>query len=511
MTRLARVTAAAGSAVVLATALAACGSSSADSGSSTSQSLPIGLNGSVAYSFNPYDQSSLSDLEDPAYDTLIHYVDGELKPWLATSWDFKDPTTLELKLRNGVTFTDGTTFDAEAVRANFQYAIDNKANYGSLIFLQNVSGMTVVDPTTLDVTLSTPNPALPYDLSQNAGYMVSPKALQNPDGLKQAPVGTGPYVLDTAATRAGVSYSFKRNPDYWAAKENVFPYDTVTFTLQGDPNAAKNAAASGQVKALTVQPGTTIPGFTTVTSNSGNQSGFSGAWVDVTGTALKAMGDQRVRQALNYAIDRAKIAKAVYQDAAVAVPLVPVTKDSPAWSEQLGSMYPYDPDKAKQLLAEAGYPDGFELTMISLPPADQFAQAIAGQLQQVGVKVNIESHTSDLVQAVQSGTRPTGLLLSSLTGDFGQDMANLFSSTAFYNVHQADDPQLDALLKQAAQETDENARNHLYQQAAQRGADDAWFLGTVQLQTITAFDPKVVKVEPPDRGAIHLYDYHLPS
>jgi peptide/nickel transport system substrate-binding protein len=131
-------------------------------------------------------------------------------------------------------------------------------------------------------------------------------------------------------------------------------------------------------------------------------------------------------------------------------------------------------------------------------------------LQQIGVKVTIESHTSDLVQAVQSGTRPAGLLLQVLTGDIGQDLANLFSPAAFYNVHKADDPQLAGLLQQAAQQTDVSARNKIYQQAALRAAENAWFLGTVQLQTVTAFDPKVVTVQPPDRGAIHLYDYHLP-
>jgi peptide/nickel transport system substrate-binding protein len=214
---------------------------------------------------------------------------------------------------------------------------------------------------------------------------------------------------------------------------------------------------------------------------------------------------------MNYAIDRAKLGTAVYQDTAIAVPAVPVTQDDPAHSDQLAAMYPYDPAKAKQLLADAGFPDGFEVTMISLPPADQFAQALAGQLQQVGIKVNIESHSSDLVQAVQSGTRPAGLTLQRLTGDAGQDLQNAFDQNAFFNVHHGSDPQLTALLQQAAQTSDEGARNALYQQAAVRGAEDSWYIATLVLQTVTAFDSKVVTVTPPDRGGIHLYDYHLPS
>jgi peptide/nickel transport system substrate-binding protein len=511
-TRIARASIASCGVLALAAGLAACGSSSAGSGSSGSHDLTIGFSGFAPANFSPYSPNALADLLDPTYDTLIHYgAGGKLEPWLATSWTFTDPTTLQLKLRSDVTFTDGTKFDADAVKANYQYAIDHKANLGDQIFLQNITGMTVVDPTTLNLKLGTPNPALPYDMSQFSGYMVSPKALQNPDSLKQAPDGSGPYVLDTAATRTGVTYVFTRNPHYWAAKQNVFPYDKVTFSIQADPTALQNAASSGQLQLLSVQPGTTIPGFKTVVSDSGSSSGFSGAWLDVTGTTQKALADQRVRQALNYAIDSKKIAEAAYQNTATAVPGVPVTTGSPAYTDQLGALYPYDPTKAKQMLAAAGYPNGFKLTLISLPQADQFAQAIAGQLQQVGVKVTIESHTSDLVQAVLSGTRPAGLLLQTLTGDPGQDLANLFSPNAFFNVHKADDPQMDALLKQAAQTTDAGARNKLYQQAALRGADDAWFIGGIQARTVTAYDPKVVTVVPPDRGKIHLYDYHLPS
>jgi peptide/nickel transport system substrate-binding protein len=316
--------------------LAACGSSdSGGSGSSgDSTELTVATTGPVPAFWNPYDPgSATTTFLDPVYDTLIHYgANGELEPWLATSWEFTDPTTLELKLRDDVTFTDGAKFDAEAVKANFQYAIDKKANQADQVFLSNIASMTVVDPTTIDLTLSQPNPALPYDFSQLSGYMASPEALQATDGLKQEPVGSGPYLLDTDATRPGVSVVYKRNPDYWAADQDVFPYDKVTFSIITDPTAAKNAASTGQVDALTVQPGTDISGFQQVTSKSGDQSGMTGAWLDTTGTAAKPLADVRVRQALNYAIDREKLGQAAYQDTAFAVPGVPVAEGDPAYS-----------------------------------------------------------------------------------------------------------------------------------------------------------------------------------
>jgi peptide/nickel transport system substrate-binding protein len=514
-TRVLRAAVATCGAVALTVGLAACGSSdSGGSGSSgDSAELTISTLGPVPAFWNPYDPgSATTTFLDPVYDTLIHYgKDGELEPWLATSWEFTDPTTLELKLRDDVTFTDGATFDADAVKANLQYAIDKKANQGDQVFLANIASMTVVDPTTIDLTLTQPNPALPYDFSQLSGYMASPKALAAPDGLQKEPVGSGPYVLDTKATRPGVSVVYTRNEDYWAADQDVFPYDKVTFSIIADPTAAKNAAATGEVDALTVQPGTDISGFEQVTSLSGEQAGMTGAWLDTTGTTTKALGDVRVRQALNYAIDREKLGEAAYQDTAIAVAGVPVTDEEPAFTDELGALYPYDVAKAKQLLADAGYADGFEMTMIAVPQAAQFAQAIAGQLQQIGVTVSVETHAADLVQAVQSGTRSSGLVLQRLTGDAGQDLANSFDPNTFFNVHHGSAPDVTALLQQAAQTSDESARNALYQQAAVAGANASWYIATLVLKTVTAYDPDVVSVEPPDRGAIHLYDYHLPS
>jgi peptide/nickel transport system substrate-binding protein len=499
--------------IAMAAGLAACGSSDSGGGDADGSELTIATTGPVPAFWNPWDPgSATTSFLDPVYDTLIHFgQDGELEPWLATAWTFTDPNTLQLDLRDDVTFTDGSTFDAAAVQTNLQYAIDNGANQADQTFLQNISGFTVVDDDTIDIKLTVPNPGLPYDFSQLSGYMASPKALDTPDGLKSEPIGSGPYVLDTAATRPGVSVVYTRNPDYWAADQNLFPYDKVTFSIITDPTAAKNAATSGQVDALVVQPGTDVPGFEQVVSASGEQSGLTGAWVDMTGTVSPALGDERVRQALNYAINREQLGEVAYQDTAIAVPGVPVTPDSDGFTDQLGALYPYDPDKARQLLADAGYADGFEISMISPPQAIQFAQAIAGQLAEVGVTVNVESHGADLVQAVQSGSRASGLVLQRLTGDVGQDLQNAFDPNAFFNVHHGEATDVTSLLAQAAQETDEAARTTLYQQAAQAGAEQSWYLATLVLQTVTAYDADVVTVSPPERGAIHLYDYQLPS
>ncbi|GAB2965596.1 ABC transporter substrate-binding protein [Streptomyces heilongjiangensis] len=497
-------------AAALTVALTSCGSSGTG-GSSGADDLTITLP-SAPTSLNPWSNRNGYEVMDAPYDTLIHYSsDGRLEPWLATSWKFTDPKTLELKLQEGVKFTDGTAFDAAAVKANFQYAIDNKSGSGDQTFLQNIGSMDVVDATTIDLHLKGPNPALPYDFSQYSGAMVSPKALTAPKSLDTAPVGTGPYVLDEKATRTGLSYVFKRNPDYWAKDKKAFPFDKVTYTIATDPTAATNAAKSAQTDTLMLNPGDKVPSFKTVTSDSGSSSGFTGIWVDTTGSNQKALADVRVRQAMNYAIDAKKVAAAVYPGSADPVPAVPVAKGNPGHSDQLASMYPYDVAKAKSLLAAAGYAKGFSIKMLSLPVGDQYAQAVAGYLKAVGITVKVENHSTDLVQQLQSGTFPVGLLLQRLTGDPGQDFGGLFTSNAFFNVKKTSDPKIDSLLQEAAKTTDATARNGVYQKLALHAAEQAWFLGALELKTVTAYNPKTLSVSPPPRGQIHLYAYQLPS
>jgi peptide/nickel transport system substrate-binding protein len=515
-TTLKRVTATCG-AVVLAAGLAACGSSDGDSDSSSATDrLNIGYPGAAPPGFDPHSGATGGfQAIYPAYDTLL-LVDakGDLQPWLATDWTFTDPTTLELKLRDDVTFTDGTAFDAAAVKANLEYSRDIEQGGSYQPFLKAITEIEVVDPTTVNIKLAQPNPALPFDLSQEPGQMVSPKALAAPDQLATSPAGTGPYVVDDAATREGTTLAWKRNPDYWAADQDTFPYEQVVYTFGQDPTAIRNAAQAGDVDLIFSQtPGDPVPsGFDTVNSTSGGSAGFTGIWLDVTGTTQPALADVRVRQALNYAIDSETIAETVYEGAATPVPAVPVSEDSPAYSDALGDAYSYDPDKAEQLLADAGYADGFSMKMLALPIAESFAQAIAGNLRDVGIDAQINSVAGpDLPKEVFSGTYPSGLVLATATGQPGQDLGGLFSTNAFFNVHKADDPEMNQLLSAAAGEPDEAAQNSAYQEAAVYGSEQAWFAGTMILQNITAFKADVVDVTPPPFGQIYLYHYTAPK
>ena len=506
---------------VLGLSLVACGSSSDSSDSSSSgasgsaaaESLNIGYTGAVPSGFDPH-SGAVGSFQAifPAYDTLLHVdADGTLKPWLATEWTFVDPTTLELKLKTGVTFTDGTVFDAAAVKANIEYARDIQQGTSYQGYLKGITDVQVVDASTVRIVLAAPNPGLPFDLSQMPGEMVSPKALAAPTGLTSQPAGTGPYLLDTEATRQGTTVAWKRNPDYWAADQNLFPYNNIVYTF-GDPTAIRNLAQAGSVDQLNLNPGDPVPtGFDTVNSNSGPNSGFTGIWLDVTGTTQAAMADVRVRQAFNYAIDRTTIGETVYEGAATAVAGVPVTNDSPAYSDALGTLYPFDPAKAKQLLADAGFASGFSIKMLALPVAETFAQAIAANLRDVGIDAQINSVAGpDLPKELFTGIYSAGLVLQRPTGQPGQDLAGLFSPNAFFNVHKADDPKLDGMLAAAGALTDVDAQNKAYQEAAVYAAGQSWFAGTLMVQNISASKSDVVKTTPPPFGEIFLYHFVTP-
>jgi peptide/nickel transport system substrate-binding protein len=514
-TRFPRLAVAASGAVVLSLGLAACGSSDDSGSSSADKTLTFGIVGGVPASYDPHSGAAGSFQSlFPAYDTLLHVdAQGDLQPWLATEWTFVDPTTLELKLQDGVTFTDGTAFDATAVKANLEYARDIAEGTGFQVYLKPITDVQVIDPTTVRIVLAQPNPGLPFDLAQLPGEMVSPKALAAPDQLSAAPAGTGPYVLDTAASRQGTTIAYKRNPDYWADDQDAFGYDQVVYTFAQDPTAIRNGAQAGDIDAFNLRPGDAVPaGFDSVNSTSGPDAGFEGLWLDVTGTNQPALKDVRVRQAINYAIDRATIAKTVFEGAATPVAAVPVTEDSSAYSDDLSKAYPFDQAKAKSLLADAGYSGGFTMKVLSLPVADAFAQAIAANLRDVGIDLDINSVAGpDLPKQLFSGTYDAGLILQRPTGEPGQDIGGLFSANAFFNVHKADDPQIDSQLASAAALSDEAARTSAYQDLVSYASDQSWFAGTVLAEQISAYRSDTVVVTPPPFGEIFLYDLQSAS
>ncbi|MCF1592290.1 ABC transporter substrate-binding protein [Streptomyces muensis] len=330
---------------------------------------------------------------NPAYEPLIRRAsDGSLKPALATSWKYvgKGNKLFELTLREKVTFADGGSLSADGVVKHLRYV--QKTGGASAAFLQGAT-FTASGDRTVRIKFATPNPVVPDILTQDyvIGDVISPKALAKPTALATSTSGAGPYTLDPKATVAGDHYTFVANPHYWN-KSDVH-YKRVVLRAIANPNTAINALKTGQVDVASadysVSASAKSAGLQIVQTPFVIQ-GIN--FLDRDGSLLKPLGDVRVRQAINYAIDRTAISKALLGEYGVPTSQFTVPGGEGYVAENKNA-YPYDLAKAKRLLAEAGYPNGFTLPMLSLPYAGigTMAQALSDQLGKAGIHVKLRT------------------------------------------------------------------------------------------------------------------------
>lgn len=423
----------------------------------------------------------------PVYDTLVRRnADATFSPMLATEWTYLDDgrTTLQLILREGVTFIDGTPFDGDAVKANIERS---KASTGTMAqYLADVDTVEVVDPTTVVLHLASPSPTIELGMSSPAGMMISPAAFANPD-LDTNPVGTGPYTFDSGYFVASSRWGYDYRDDYWDP-EFVGPA-RLELSLFTDAEARFNALRSDQID-ISIGTFDQLPDA----ESSGLQV-FEGDvdWrglilADRDGTMTPALGDPRVRQALNHAVDRDAMLETVFGGHGVSTTQIwPAT--SPAYVAELDDAYSYDPDKARALLAEAGYADGFTIRTPSVASIQTGIEAIAGYLAEVGVTLEIETLESGFVAAVLSGEYDAPYM------SFGVehphvDIANLLLPDAPFNPLHADDPEIAALRTSAAAKDPEAAAAD-YQAVNQRITENAWFLVTNRPGMVWFTSPKV--------------------
>ncbi len=318
------------------------------------------------------------------YDNLITRLpNGQYKGNLATSWEINSKfTEITLKLRSGVKFTDGEVFDADAAKANLDNFINGKGPWARIF---TGAKATVVDTNTVKLTLAKPEPEILYFLSVTNSFMASPKALGTA-GLKTVPVGSGPYMYDKSS-KPGIEYVLVANPNYWDKSKQKFK--KVVIKVLDVVTARLNAIMSGQINA------TLLDVKTTATAQKNKkltfykyENDFYGLMLwDRDGKVNEAIGKKEVRQAINYALDRKALLKTI-QGGLGTVTAQPFGKTSGAYVAALDNAYPYNPAKAKELLAKAGYPNGFTLEIPSWGnqnPAEN--AAVEKYLKDVGITV----------------------------------------------------------------------------------------------------------------------------
>ncbi|EKN70955.1 hypothetical protein BABA_03809 [Neobacillus bataviensis LMG 21833] len=395
----------------------------------------------------------------PVYDTLVNFnAQLEPEPGLAESWDIPDDKTIILHLKKGVTFHDGTPFDAEAVKFNIERAIAPDSKVSDL---KNVESVEVIDPQTAKLKLKQPDSSIILALSDRSGMMVSPTAVQKyGKDFGQNPVGTGPYKLANWVRNSEIV--LEANEKYWQAG---LPYlDKINLKIMPDENSRLNALKSGQVQLFwNVSPDNTqsLKNDKNIVLNSKMKVAFQNMYIN---TKLAPFDKKEVRQALQYAIDREAIVNALtFGEGEPAYQTFP----KEYWASSPDIKIPFDPEKSKSLLKAAGEPSvKFDVYVPNLPFYQRIAEAVKGQIKEAGFNMNILTTEANKGNTTYFNEKRAQAWFTFWSGrpDPQQTMNSLISGDAFYNAGGETSPEKEELIAKAAVTYDQKERAKLYAQ-----------------------------------------------
>jgi len=398
------------------------------------------------------------------YNTLLSInPDASIGPELAERWDTLDSgKRLVLHLRKGVTFHDGTPFDAAAVKDNLDRRLDPAV--GSPLRPQLtliLDRVEVNDPQTVTLHLKSPSPALLGMLAQREGFMASPTAMKKyGKDFATHPVGTGPFVFKEWIP--GNSLSVDRNPKYW---EPGKPYlDRVVFSDTSNPIIAMQRLRTGEVDYISalspidIRPIENQPGIVL-------DAGPASRWYALQWQVDRPpFNNPLVRQAVAHAIDRKRMVEILMNGKApIAESIAP---PGGWWHDPSVKSYPYDPAKAKALLAQAGVTNlSVSLSTPQIMLMQQINQLVQEQLKAVGIAVRLDPIAqSDWYPRLSQGLINFSPIRWSQRPDPDGLFPLLLGSTGAQNTTKYHNPEVDKLLQQARDASDQATRRTLYGQ-----------------------------------------------
>jgi len=445
------------------------------------------------------------------HDSLFDWgPDGKVKPMLVRQKQVSpDGLTVTWKLQPGVTFHDGTPFNAAAVKWNLERKIQKKQSPYDLLPFKSVE---VVDELTARVKLDRPYPALDAVLANRSFAMYSPSFAQKvgDDGLKTQQSGAGPFILTSFVPNEGLR--LKKNPNYW---QKGLPYlDEVHIRIVNDINTRATMLAAGDADVALRLSSPDINRFRQAQGIRVLEGQGSQQYYIVMNTRRPGLSDRRVRQAFNYAVDKEGIVQNVYLGAARVAQAMYATPSLDGFAP--AGAYPYDPDKAKKLLDEAGWKvgaggfrekDGKRLsvdiwtTKGSTPGDYEISELVQGMLKAVGVdckltllepatfnpRVSLPPEKSEYDMVSMGFNAPTGNV------DYVFNM--LYSSKAFppryYNRAYMSNPDVDQLIEQANNARSREEQQKLNAQIIKRVHEEAPLIQLVDLAQAAAIRDNV--------------------
>lgn len=410
----------------------------------------------------------------PIFETLIKLSDetGAFEPWLATEWKWLNDTTLAMTIRDDVVFHNGEKFTAEDVKytiSRFPKGSATAAIYASF----DGENSKVVDDTHIEIVFKEPcAPALAL-LSSPSANIVNKKYVEEVGDahFNRNPIGTGPFMM--AAWKSGESITYERFEKYWGRKSSfkrMLFRPIVDVTARGI--AMENADIDVQLAML--------PSFTKrLTDNEvpGVQlyriPSVYFYWLSMNNN-FKPFQDIRVRQAIAHTMDTAGVCEASWNvNSRVLGSICPMT----CWGYKEHPPFELNIEKAKKLMAEAGYAGGFDVRFVVSENinASNAGEAVQAMLSQIGINCKLEKYTtSTWQQMVLEGTAEMsfgGLITS--TGDISQAVAHL-ASTSPYVSYRWNDPKVDDLIKRGMQELDTDKRYQIYAELQDHVLDNVY-------------------------------------
>ncbi|SRR5579884_58107 len=454
-------------------ALAACAPSAPQSATKGNDAAPAGSApaassggksritlavGSETVSASPYGDSSPWVYAEWMHilEPLVFYNDqeGKIEPLLAESWRNLDGNTWEFKLRQGVKFSDGGDFTADDVIHSFTRIRDGQDS-AQRSTLSHVVAMEAPDPYTVRLTTKQPDASLPFVLTNRS--IESKAAFERAGSQEEAdkhPIGTGPYMFKEWVQ--GQRWVIEKNPNYWGTAHKG-TFDEVVFRKIQEPQAEVTALLNGEVDVAVDIP----PQFVDRIQSSGSAHIETAKGSRVMFVAMqpgtKPWDNEKLRQAVSYAIDRDALVQGVLQGRGFVLK-EPVGEGMLGYDPNLQPAQVYDPQKAKQLLAEAGYPNGLDVELFSSNGRylkdKELAEAIANMLTQVGIRTKVTTpEWGKIWPDIQAGKVPFYFFGRGSVRDPSEYLHQYFRSGVTKRIGVAD-PEIDQALLAEQSEMD---------------------------------------------------------
>lgn len=514
---------------VAALVLAACGESedaSGEGGDVNDDPIVIGQVAEPA-SLDPHVVTAVNDfrININLYDGLVRYAPDslEVEPQLATDWEIDDEGLVyTFELRDDVTFHDGSPFDAEAVKFNFDRMLDEDHEFHDTgpfplaeQFFGQIDEVRVVEDHVVEFELSSPFAPFLANLAYPTGLLISPAAVEeHGEDVGRNPSGTGAYVFDEWEGNQHVV--LERNPDYWDGAPEV---SGVVFRPITESQTRVNELMSGGADLIVEVPPDDVAALRDDGEFQMQEQAGPHVWFLILNLAEEPFDDVRMRQAVNYAVNKQSIVDDVLQGTATVADSPIAEAFGAAYNPDLPS-YDYDPDRAEELIEEAGYGDGVDLTFYvteggsgMLDPVPM-GEAIQADLADVGINASIETYEwNSFLDEVNAGIEGKADMaqMAWMTGEpdtlpFLTLRTGAWPDEGGFNSGYYSNDRVDELLESAQVEVDEDARVEMYHEMQEIVVEEAPWVFVASWKQNAALAPDIEGFELHPSFLLKLHD-----